>query len=177
MKILVLVLAGVLLVGIAAVVGAKTPRTVDRRLVPNVDLERYMGVWYEIARFDHSFERGIEAAQAVYELQPNGRVTVTNSGVDARTGARRTAHGKARTTSDPGRLKVSFFWIFYSDYNILELDPDYRWALVGSRSMNFLWILSRTPSLPQETLDAILRLARARGYDTERLIYVDQTAR
>ncbi|HIW66021.1 MAG TPA: lipocalin family protein [Candidatus Alistipes intestinipullorum] len=176
-KFFVFLLTGVLLIGGAVVVGARTLHSVNRTVVPNFDLERYMGTWYEIARFDHSFERGIEAAKACYTLQPDGRVTVENSGVDARTGEARVAHGKAHATDVPGHLRVSFFWIFYSDYNVMELDPDYRWALVGSRSPNYLWILSRTPALPQETLDEILRLARARGYDTDKLIYVDQSPR
>ena len=177
MKFFVFLLTGVLLIGGAVVVGARTLHSVNRTVVPNFDLERSMGTWYEIARFDHSFERGIEAAKACYTLQPDGRVTVENSGVDARTGEARVAHGKAHATDVPGHLRVSFFWIFYSDYNVMELDPDYRWALVGSRSPNYLWILSRTPALPQETLDEILRLARARGYDTDKLIYVDQSPR
>lgn len=177
MKFLIFFLAGALLIGGAAAVGARTIQPIDRTVVPDFDLERYMGTWYEIARFDHSFERGVEAAQARYTLQPDGRVTVENSGIDAQTGEARVARGKAHATDTPGRLRVSFFWIFYSDYNVLELDPDYRWALVGSKSPKYLWILSRTPSLPQETLDEILRMARARGYDTDQLIYVNQQAR
>lgn len=176
-KLFLFLLAGALLIGGAAAVAASTLQPVDHTVVSNFDLSRYMGTWYEIARFDHSFERGLEAAKAVYTLQPDGRVEVVNSGIDARTGKPREARGKAHATDTPGRLRVSFFWIFYSDYNVMELDPDYQWALVGSRSPNFLWILSRTPTLPQETLDEILRLARDRGYDTRRLIYVDQSAR
>ncbi len=84
--------------------------------------------------------------------------------------------GKARTTSDPGRLRVSFFWFFYSDYDVLELGEEYDWALVGGSSPKRLWILSRTPRLPAPTLDRILRLAARRGYDTERLIFVEQPA-
>lgn len=133
-----------------------------------------MGRWYEIARYDHSFERGLTEVEARYELQPDGKVSVVNSGVDPRTGRRSDARGKAYATSVPGRLRVSFFWIFYSDYDVLALGDDYEWSLVGSRSPKFLWILSRTPALPPQTLNRILALARRYGYDTDCLLFVDQ---
>lgn len=174
MKLFVILAVAALLAGGVAFAFARTPQPIDRTTVRTLDPNRYMGRWYEIARYDHSFERNLAQVQALYTLQPDSRITVENSGVDTRSGRRGVAHGKARTTADPGRLRVSFFWIFYSDYNILELDPDYRWALVGSRSPKYLWILSRTPTLALETLDEILRRARARGYDTSRLIYVQQ---
>ena len=138
------------------------------------DLRRYMGTWYEIARYDHSFERRLAGVQAHYELLSDGRVTVENSGVDYRSDRRKRARGKARAPAMPGRLRVSFFWFFYSDYNVLELGPDYDWALVGGGSSKYLWILSRTPRLPSRTLNHILRLAEARGYRTGKLLFVDQ---
>ena len=101
--------------------------------------------------------------QAHYELRPDGRVAVENSGVDYRSDRRKRARGKAHATATPGRLRVSFFWFFYSDYNVLELGPDYDWALVGSSSSKYLWILSRTPRLPSRTLNHILRLAESAG--------------
>ena len=91
-----------------------------------------------------------------------GRIEVVNSGADA-SGCRREAVGRARPGCRPGQLRVSFFWIFYSDYNVLALGDDYGWALVGGGSPKYLWILSRTPSLPQETLERILKLASDRG--------------
>lgn len=176
MKIFLLIIAAcALLIGGVALVKAKSPQTIDRTPVAKFDLTRYMGTWYEIARYDHKFERGLEAVQATYTLEPDGRVRVENSGFDVRKDQRSEALGKAHATDVPGRLRVSFFWIFYSDYNVLALGPDYSWALVGSRSPKYLWILSRTPTLPQETLDEILRQARQRGYDTDRLIHVDQS--
>lgn len=146
----------------------------DRTPVPTLDLARYMGTWYEIARYDHSFERHLTAVRARYEPGSKGRIAVTNSGVDTRTGRSKTAHGKAHATSLPGQLRVSFFWFFYSDYNVLELGPDYDWALVGSKSPDYLWILSRTPMLPEQTLARILQLAEARGYDTSKLLFIEQ---
>lgn len=151
------------------------PETDHRRTVEQFDLQRYLGDWYEIARFDHRFERGLEEVRATYRLTDEGNIEVINSGLDTSTGTRQTAIGKAHATDKTGQLKVSFFWIFYSEYNVLALGDEYDWALVGSRSTKYLWILSRTPQLPRATLDRIVELARARGYDTDRLIYVRQT--
>ena len=147
---------------------------ITRTTVPTLDLERYMGRWYEIARFDHRFERNLEHCEALYTLLPNGHVKVENSGTDMRTGKRRTSYGHAKMGDAPGKLRVSFFLWFYSDYNILALDGSYQWALVGSRSPNYLWILSRTPTLPRATLRHILNEATARGYDITKLHFVEQ---
>ena len=147
-------------------------RSINRTTVSNLDVERYMGRWYEIARYDHRFERHLERCEAYYTLLPDGKISVVNTGIDSRTGLPKTAYGKGRTTKTPGRLRVSFFLFFYSDYNILALDKDYRWVLVGSRSPKYLWILSRTPTLEREQLDEILNIARSRGYDTSKLLYV-----
>lgn len=157
------------------VFGAVTDRT-DRTTVPSFDLARYMGTWYEIARYDHSFERGLDGVRAEYELKPDGRVGVVNSGTVSRSGRSKCARGKAYAAGVPGRLRVSFFWFFYSDYYVMELGGDYDWALVGSRSSKYLWILSRTPTLPCRTLNHILRLAQRRGYRTDKLLFVDQEA-
>ena len=148
----------------------------DRSTVQQLDLERYMGTWYEIARFDHSFERGLTAVTARYELQPNGRIRVINSGYKGSPdGAYSEAIGKAKQPDpeQPGKLKVAFFLFFYADYFVMELDPEYQWALIGSSSDKYLWILSRTPRLEQETLDQILAKAKSRGYDTDQLIWVE----
>ncbi len=173
MKITIILLIVALII-LFAVYG-RDGRQIDRTTVPSLDLPRYMGTWYEIARLETRFEQGLDRVQARYELRPGGRVSVLNSGVDVRTGERREAHGKARTTPTPGRLQVSFFWFFYSDYNVLALGDDYEWSLVGSRRSKYLWILSRTPTLPSATLDRILQLARRRGYDTDKLLFVGQS--
>ncbi|MBQ2392990.1 MAG: lipocalin family protein, partial [Alistipes sp.] len=109
-----------------------------------------------------------------YTLLDDGKIRIVNQGVDTRTGAKKEAVGRGRITSTVGLLRVAFFGFFYADYRILELSPDYSWALVGGNSDRYLWILSRTPTLPAATLQQILRLAEQRGYDTKRLIYVDQ---
>ena len=145
--------------------------------VKQLDLNRYMGTWYEIARFDHSFERNLTGVSATYGLLPNGRITVLNQGYkDSLNGKLKKAKGKAKQPDpqEPGKLKVAFFLFFYADYFILELDEDYRWALIGSSSDKYLWILSRTPSLDKAVLGHILTKAKARGYDTDQLIWVEQ---
>jgi apolipoprotein D and lipocalin family protein len=144
--------------------------------VNQLDLERYMGTWYEIARFDHSFERGLTGVTATYELKPDGKISVINQGYKiSPDGKRRKAVGKAKqpNLADPGKLKVSFFLFFYTDYFILELDENYQWALIGSSSDKYLWILSRTPLIGEEVLNIILQKARLRGYDTGKLIRVE----
>ncbi len=174
MKVLILLL--VALLGVSIILGAGCSRRKNLHLVSDLDLQRYMGKWYEIARTDNRFERNMEHVEAVYRMLPNGHVEVINSGVDSRTGKPRKAIGKAHAGKIAGRLRVSFFWIFYSDYDVLELGKDYDWALVGGSSPKYLWILSRTPQLPQPTLDSILHLARLRGYDTSKLIFDNRPA-
>ncbi|BCS85657.1 lipocalin family protein [Prevotella herbatica] len=143
----------------------------DITTVPNLALDKYLGRWYEIARIDNRFERGISNAIAEYSLNPNGTIKVVNSGVDIKTGKVKSAVGKAKMTSVPGLLRVSFFWIFYSDYRVLAVDENYKWALVGGSSSKYLWILSRTPKLLEKEVALVLSEASRRGYDTGRLIY------
>jgi len=143
--------------------------------IETFDLQRYLGKWYEIARYDHRFERGLEGVTATYSLRDDGKIKVVNAGYkNSLDGKYKEAVGKAKTTDVPGRLKVSFFWFFYADYIILELDEDYRWALIGSSSDKYLWILSRTPQLDEQIREHILTKARERGYDTSKLIWVQQ---
>ncbi len=144
--------------------------TIDRHTVAQLDVNEILGSWYELARYDHPFERGLSEVETRYTLDNEGLIRVENSGYEASSGVRRVAVGRAKTTDDPGRLRVSFFWKFYSDYNILERDLRGRWMLVGSHSPRYLWILSRTPSLPPAEMEQILLLARQRGYDTDKLI-------
>lgn len=144
--------------------------------ISDFNLNRYLGTWYEIARFDHAFERGMENVTAEYLLRDDGKVDVLNSGW--KDGKFKTAEGKARQpdpSADPAHLEVSFFLFFYSDYNILMLDDDYQVALVGSKNPKYLWILSRTPEVSDSVLDQVLEEASGRGYDIDKLIWVDQS--
>lgn len=149
-------------------------QSINVTTVDNLDIKRYMGRWYELARYDHRFERNMERCEAFYTLEPDGRIAVRNSGIDSKTGLLRITDGRAKLGKQPGQLRVSFFLFFYSDYNILALGDNYDWALVGSSSPKYLWILSRTPSLPESTLEYVLSEADARGYDTDGLIWVKQ---
>lgn len=147
----------------------------NRQTVTDFNLDRYLGRWYEIARFNHRFERGLDYVTAEYIPNDNGTLKVINRGYDRKTGHLQESVGKAKVTDRPGHLRVSFFLFFYSDYDILALGNDYSWVLIGSRSPKYLWIMSRTPTLPDEELDHILYIARSRGYDTSKLIFPAQT--
>lgn len=145
--------------------------TVDNSTVKAFDLHRFLGSWYELARYDHRFERGLSHCTAHYALKSDGTIEVRNQG--RREGKIHESLGKAKTTAILGLLRVSFWGPFYSDYRVLMLASDYSYALVGSGSAKYLWILSRTPQLPKKTLSAILHEATRRGYDTSKLIWVN----
>jgi lipocalin len=145
---------------------------VDNSTVQTVDLNRYLGHWYEIAKYDHYFERDLDYAMAKYTLRDDGKIDVLNTGVKA--GRAKDAKGIAKTTDVPGLLRVSFFGPFFGDYRIMMLDENYQYVLVGGSTDKFLWILSRTPQLDDATLSRILAEADRRGYDTNKLIWVKQ---
>jgi lipocalin len=150
---------------------------VDNSTITSLDLNRYLGTWYEIARYDHSFERDLVGCKANYSMRDDGKIKVVNSGhLKTLDGPYKESIGKARAKKNgtPGQLQVSFFGPFYGDYNIMELAPDYSYSVVGSNSPRYLWILSRVPQLTTATKDKILRNLRQRGYDTTKLIWVEQ---
>ena len=132
------------------------------------DVQRYAGRWYELARLDHAFERGMTDVTATYTAQADGSVRVVNRGYASATGQWREAVGKALFTGAPttGSLKVSFFGPFYGGYQVAALDPDYRWALVLGPEPNYCWILARDKQLPAAQRDAIVARAQALGVDT-----------
>ncbi len=142
--------------------------------VRNFDSKRYLGKWYEIARLPHRFERNMNFVSAHYSEQPDGSLRVVNRG--QRDGKEREAVGKARFKggTDVGELEVSFFGPFYGDYRIIELAPDYSSAVVTSSTKEYLWILSRTPRLPNGTLEKYLEQIRAWGFDISRIEYPEQ---
>ncbi len=147
------------------------------RPVADFELSRYLGHWYEIARLDHSFERGLQQVTADYSLRPDGGVKVINRGYSVDDQRWREAEGRAYfvETPDQGFLKVSFFGPFYGSYVILELDHTaYRYALVAGPNRSFLWILARTPTLTPEILDSLIGKARAMGFATDQLIFPEQ---
>ena len=156
----------------AACAYSKSRPDINRETVSNINLNDFMGRWYEIARFDHSFERDMQKVTAEYKLLPNGNIQVINAGY--RDGKFKETIGKAKTTDTSGLLRVSFFLNFYSDYRVLMIDKDYNYVLVGGNSPKYLWILSRTPHLEETTLQKIIGVAQEKGYDTDKLIFVEQ---
>ncbi len=153
------------------------PAVSQRVFVANFDLSRYLGTWYEIARFPHSFEKGLVGVTATYSLRNDGKIRVENAGFrGSLDGPLSVATGKAKPagSSGSGHLKVSFYLFFYADYFIMDIDPGYQWALIGSRSDKYLWILSRTPIMDEGTYLRVLDKARSLGYDLSRLYKVPQ---
>lgn len=145
--------------------------------VDHFELSRYLGRWYEIARLDHSFERGLTKVTADYSLREDGGVQVVNRGYAAQRQEWKEAVGKAYfvQTPDVGYLKVSFFGPFYGSYVIFDLDREgYRYALVCGPDRSYLWLLARTPSLPDDVRERLIAKAAALGFDTGRLITVAQ---
>jgi apolipoprotein D and lipocalin family protein len=143
--------------------------------VTGFDTDKYLGHWYEIARLDHSFERGFTDVMADYRKLPDGRIEVINRGFDAKNNKWKEAKGVARFQGQPdiASLEVSFFWPFYGAYNVLVLDPKYRYAMVAGPNRNYLWILARDPQLDQATLAILVERAKALGFATDGLIYVE----
>ena len=166
-----------LLLAAAAGCAATPPAPDAPRTVQAVDLARYAGVWYEVARFPNRFQdgSGVSCADttATYTPRPDGRVGVVNRCRNAAAGgAERVAEGRAYAVEGSGnaRLRVSFFWPFYGDYWVLGLAPDYRWAVVGDPRREYLWILSRVPVMAADDYAAALAVARREGFDTGRLL-------
>jgi apolipoprotein D and lipocalin family protein len=145
--------------------------------VRGFDVQRYLGTWYEIARLDHSFERGLIKVTATYSLNDNGSLRVVNRGFDPKRNRWKEAVGRAHfvSRSDIGRLKVSFFWPFYGGYNIIDLDEqNYSYVLICGNSRSYLWILARQPELSETVMASLRQKAKMLGFDTDALIYVQQ---
>jgi len=138
------------------------------------DIKRYAGKWFEIARLDFKYEKGLNNVTANYTLNDDGSIKVLNRGYDVKKNKWEEAKGKAKfaDAQDEGRLKVSFFGPFYSGYNVIALDPGYRYALVAGESFKYLWILSRETTIPGNIKQDYLEKAKAIGYNTEDLVWV-----
>ncbi|MFD2872314.1 lipocalin family protein [Mucilaginibacter ximonensis] len=138
--------------------------------------EKYLGKWYEIARMDFKFERGLDHVTATYSLLDENTIRVDNKGYSAKDMKWKQSVGKAKLAGLPneGRLKVSFFGPFYAGYNIIAIDHDYKYALVAGNNLNYLWLLSRYKNMPQHIKDEYLSLAKSLGYRTEKLVWTNQ---
>jgi apolipoprotein D and lipocalin family protein len=144
--------------------------------VQDFDLKRYLGTWYEIARLDHSFERGLTHVSVEYIPREDGGIKVINRGFNLKRRQWEESEGKAYPieTPDIGRLKVSFFGPFYGSYNIIELDKkDYSYAMVAGPSRHFLWILSRSKNLDPLVMQRLIEKAKSLGFKLDKIIYVD----
>ena len=145
--------------------------------VENFQLERYLGTWHEIARLDHSFERGLSKVTADYSLRDDGGLNVVNRGFSADNNAWQEAQGKAYfvNDADKGHLKVSFFGPFYGSYIVFELDTiGYQYAFISGPNKDYLWLLARTPTVKPEVINKFISMSKSIGFDTSGLIFVNQ---
>lgn len=169
MKTFALLLGTFLLAGCITIPQGVTP-------VENFSSERYLGTWYEIARLDHPFERGLSKVSAIYSKRSDGGIDVLNRGYDKQNDRWKEAKGRAYFIgeTDVARLKVTFFWPFYGGYNVIALDHEnYAYALVSGPNTNYLWILSRTQRLDKATTQGLVDKAEKLGFDTSKLIFVE----
>jgi len=144
--------------------------------ITGFDVNRYLGKWYEVARLENRFERGLEQVTATYSERSDGGVRVVNRGYNPEKRKWSESEGKAYFTGEPttGALKVSFFGPFYGGYNIIALDDHYQYALVSGPNRDYLWILSRTPMIPETVKQEYLRIANHLGFATHELLWVSQ---
>lgn len=142
--------------------------------VHQFDKNKYLGKWYEIARMDFKFEKNLNNTSAEYAINSNGTIKVLNKGYNTKTNKWKTATGKAKFVKDEtvAMLKVSFFGPFYSGYNIIALDKDYKYALIAGKNLKYLWILSREITIPADIKKSYLELAQKAGYKITDLVWV-----
>lgn len=161
--------------GIAAGVYFLTRRTIPRgvRAVKPFNLKKYMGEWYEIARFNYMFEKGVDYATAKYSLNDDGSVKVVNRGYNYRKHKLTEATGEAVPAGekDEAKFKVSFFKPFYAGYNVIAIDDKYKHALVAGRNRDYLWILSKEKQVPQNIIDEYVEKAEKLGFDTSKFVW------
>lgn len=170
-------LKSIVLGGAALLLTACTGKPANVTPVANFDTSRYLGKWYEIARLDHSFERGLSQVTAQYSLRDDGGLDVINRGYNGAKSEWKQADGKAYFVGKPdvGYLKVSFFGPFYGSYIVFDLDqPNYRYSMISGPDTSYLWILSRTPTMDEATKKRLVEKAKSLGFDTSKLMYVEQ---
>lgn len=168
MKILAMMIGTLLIAGCVS-----APRGVE--VVAGFELDRYLGTWYEIARLDHRFERGLSDVSATYTKRKDGGIDVLNRGFNQQESSWKEARGRAYPVGEAGAasLKVTFFWPFYAGYNIIELDREaYQYALICGPSRKYLWILSRNQQLDDAIIERLVKKAEALGFKTGELIFV-----
>src|SRR5690606_21999140 len=161
MKTKVKILLAVLSISILTFFNSCASIPKSAKAVENFDVNKYLGTWYEIARFDFRFEKNLDNVSAQYHLDKNGNVIVLNSGFNYKKGEWKKAEGlaKFRGNKDVAELKVSFFGPFYSGYNVVALDDNYKYALIAGKNLDYLWILSRTKNIPENIKTEYLKIA------------------
>lgn len=145
--------------------------------VAELDVDRYLGKWYEIARLPNSFEKGLKCVTAEYSLREDGKIRVLNSGVKDDGSAELSSSEGYAVVPDkafPGQLKVTFFWPFGGDYYVIALDESYQWSLVGAPNRDYLWVLSRSPQMDEQRYRALLQQADSLGFNTANLERINQ---
>ena len=137
--------------------------------VSNLELDQYVGTWYEIARLPTRFEENLECVTATYAIKDNGKIDVLNKGYNVKKQEWEQANGSAKipNADKPGEIKVTFFWPFYGDYYVIDLDDNYQYALVGSPSRKYLWILSRSKTLKKTNYDNLVKIAEQKGFPVD----------
>jgi apolipoprotein D and lipocalin family protein len=166
----------VLILMTAMIFNSATPQKVPA-VVSVVDLHRYSGTWYEIARLPNFFERKLKCTSATYTLRTDGKITVLNAGnylSDPKKSTSSTGVAWIPDKNSPAKLKVQFFWPFSGDYWIMELDKEYRYVLVGDPATKYLWILAREKKMEESTYRMLLQKAVDNGYDVKSIIRVEQ---
>ncbi|MGZ3822878.1 MAG: lipocalin family protein [Mucilaginibacter sp.] len=169
-------LAGAAIAAIAIGLSSCVSIPKGAKAVSAFQTDKYMGTWYEIARFDFRFEKGLDHVTATYTLNNDSTIRVDNKGFSVKEKKWKESIGKAKLTGNgsEGRLKVSFFGPFYAGYNVIAIDPDYRYALVAGNDLSYLWLLSREKVMPEDVKKDYLAKAKALGYDTQRLVWTKQ---
>lgn len=147
--------------------------------VKNFELEKYMGIWYEIIRLPHSFENGLTDVSATYKIKDDGEISVLNKGYRKDSDKWTSVEGYAYFKGDKktGELEVVFFWPFAGDYKVIYLDNEYKYAVVTGSTMSYFWLLSRTPDVDQVTIDKFISMAKSWGFETDKFIYPQILAR
>ena len=179
MNLMTVAVAGVIFMVSLGSASAESTTRPPLRTVDTLDISRYSGTWYEIARYSNRFQRDCHSdTTAVYTLRKDGKVQVVNS-CRQKDGKTKTARGTAKIADKTtnAKLRVTFFWPFYGDYWVIGLDSDYRYAIVGEPKRKYLWILSRTPEMDEATYHAIVEQIREAGYDPDKLIKTHQSPR
>jgi apolipoprotein D and lipocalin family protein len=166
----------IVIMAAALLLGGCVTKPANITPVENFSAARYLGKWYEIARLDHSFEKGLSRVSAEYSLRDDGGLKVVNRGYKAADSVWKESVGKAYFVQKPdqGYLKVSFFGPFYGAYIVFDLDQDYRYSMVSGPDKSYFWLLSRTPTMDEPTKKRLVAKAQALGFDTSKLIYVEQ---